>query len=462
MSGAAQSQSWPLLPSERAWSASALWVVLMVAACANWCYIIGDYVGGYLGLRSGFAAMTAGTMIGIGLLVLATLPTTIRFGIDSITAARPPLGSASWIITVPLQYASIVGWNAIVLIFCGRSIAEFLATTGLVAEGAVGIVVPVTTVAALALVFLILRAGIAGVQWVANGLFLLIVGVALWMITLLLAQHAAGLVEAAPRFASPDRQWNFVTGIEIGIASVLSWWPYVGAMVRYVPGARAATLPMLLGLGLPVPVLSSVGLAAVLAIGVSDPAKWMTALGGPTYGAIALVFLALTNLGTALVGIFASAVGLRSVPFLARASWEVVLLAAILPAAFVGVFLHEAFYAGFGSFLAMLGVLFAPLCGIQIVDYFLLRRRRIDVRALYQSGPGTPYHFWWGINPAAVAGMAAGFASYVYLLHPISYASHWPYQHLTASLPTALVGAGVYAAVTLAVVIPAGKGGYGS
>jgi NCS1 family nucleobase:cation symporter-1 len=251
-----------------------------------------------------------------------------------------------------------------------------------------------------------------------------------------------------------------VTGIEIGIASVLSWWPYVGAMVRQAPGARAATVPMLVGLALPAPILASVGLAAVLATGVSDPAKWMTVLGGPVHGAVALLFLAVTNLGTALVGIYSSAVGLRSVPFLAQARWDWLLIAAIGPAAFVGVFLQETFTAGFGSFLAFLGVLFAPLCGIQIADYFLLRRRRVDVRALYLAGRDAPYRYWGGLNPAAIAGMAAGFAAYVYLLHPLTYASHWPYEVLTASLPTAAVGAGVYVAVTLAVVKPAGKGGY--
>jgi len=45
----------------------------------------------------------------------------------------------------------------------------------------------------------------------------------------------------------------------------------------------------------------------------------------------------------------------------------------------------------FGTFLAFIGVFFAPLCAIQIVDYFLLRGQRINIRGVYQLGEGTPY-----------------------------------------------------------------------
>jgi NCS1 family nucleobase:cation symporter-1 len=48
----------------------------------------------------------------------------------------------------------------------------------------------------------------------------------------------------------------------------------------------------MLGMGLPVPLLSLVGLAAILALQVSDPSAWMVQLGGTTYGAIALLKLA--------------------------------------------------------------------------------------------------------------------------------------------------------------------------
>ncbi|MEQ1524972.1 MAG: cytosine permease, partial [Aestuariivirga sp.] len=126
----------------------------------------------------------------------------------------------------------------------------------------------------------------------------------------------------------------------------------------------------------------------------------------------------------------------------------------------VSILVPDLFFSNFGTFLAFIGVFFAPLCAIQIVDFFLLRGQRINIRGIYLQGPDTPYAYWGGFNPAAVLGMAAGFATYLYLLNPVSYASHSPYEYLTASLPTAFAGGLVYYLVTALIVKPAGKGDY--
>ena len=117
---------WPLTKADRQWNQWQLFVVLLVTAAATWCYIIGEYVGYYLNLKMGFAAMTAGAMIGMLLVTLAVVPTATRFGIDSIAAAKPQFGDRGWIITVFLQYASIIGWNCLLMIFFGKSVSQLL------------------------------------------------------------------------------------------------------------------------------------------------------------------------------------------------------------------------------------------------------------------------------------------------------------------------------------------------
>jgi NCS1 family nucleobase:cation symporter-1 len=131
----------------------------------------------------------------------------------------------------------------------------------------------------------------------------------------------------------------------------------------------------------------------------------------------------------------------------------------IAPVALVGIFIPELFFAKFGNFLALIAVAFAPLCGIQIVDYFVLRRGRIDIRAIYQAGPQRPYYFWRGVNPAAMIALAAGCATYIALLNPLSYASASFYPYLTASLPAATAAALVYFLGSLG-VRRARRGGY--
>ena len=456
----ADESNWPLVKSERTWGRIELGIVLLVAASATWCYIIGEYVGYYLNLKQGFATMTAGAMIGMLLVTLAVVPAATRYGIDSIVAARPQFGSRGWIITVFLQYASIIGWNSLLLIFFGKSVVQLLLTTGLVGEGATDVILPVATLVACAVVYGVLLTGKSGIERASNILFFFIVGVGLWMVYLLLTQNGAAVAEAKPAYASGDIQWDYVTGIEIGIVSLLSWWPYIGAMVRVAPNASTASMPAMLGMGLPVPLLSLIGLAAILALETSDPSAWMVQLGGTFYGAIALVFVIAANLGTAIIGVYATAVGLKSVHGIGKLSWKVTLLLALVPVALIGVVVPDLFFNNFGTFLAFIGVFFAPLCGIQIVDYLILRKQRLSVRGLYDGSSTAPYYYWGGFNPAALLAMAAGFVTYVYLLDPLTYVSKTPYDVLTASLPSAVIGGLVFWVLTLVLVKPAQKGGY--
>jgi nucleobase:cation symporter-1, NCS1 family len=456
---AADTSGWPLLKSERTWSPWQLGIALATAAAATWCYIIGEYVGNYLGFTRGVAALTAGSMIGMLLVALSAVPTCIRFGVDSIVSSKPQFGTTGWILPALMQYVSILGWNSLLLIFFAKSTTQLLIAVGAINDASNAWLVPATTAIACSAVFLILLKGSSGVDRVAK-ILVFHVFIGCWMLYILTTRRWDELSHAVPPSQSPDRLYNFTTGIEIGISSLLSWWPYIGAMVRMAPNGRSAALPIMLGMGAPVPLLSMIGIAGILVLKVSDPAEWLRTVGGFGYGIVALVFVAAANLGTAIAGIYASAIGLRQLPGVDRIGWPTLLLITLAPVAVVGLFIPDLFFAHFGSFIAFIAVGFAPLCGIQIVDYYVLRRRRIDIRALFDHAPGAPYRYWHGFNPAALAAMAAGFAVYIALLNPISYESRWPYQYLTASLPTAALSALVYWAVTRWFVIPKQMGGY--
>jgi NCS1 family nucleobase:cation symporter-1 len=279
------------------------------------------------------------------------------------------------------------------------------------------------------------------------------------MLYLLVSRRWPELIAAHPANAHPDPLWNYTTGVELGIGATLSWWPYIGAMIRMAPNGRTIVLPVMLGMAAPVPLLSLIGLAGSLVLKTSDPTEWLRIVGGPTYAIVSLTFVTAANFGTTTAGIYASAIGLRNFAALQKRTWTTLLLITIAPVALVGIFIPELFFAKFGNFLALIGVAFAPLCGIQIVDYFVLRRGRIDIRAIYVDGPGQPYYFWRGINPAAMVALSAGCLTYIALLNPLSYDSAALYPCLTASLPAAAAAALSYWLLSLA-VIRAGRGGY--
>ena len=451
--------AWPLTNEERNWNGRSLFRVLMVAAAATWCYIIGEYVGYYLPLWPGFFAMIAGAMIGMLLVTLAVVPTSTRFGIDSIKAAVPQFGTNGWTITVSLQYLSIIGWNALLLIFFGKSISQFLNVLGIGGENLASVVVPGATVVACVGVFFILMRGVTGLEKVALWLFFSIIAVGAWLIIMLAVRQGDTLATALPAYAS-DKQLDFQYGIEIALVSLLSWWPYIGSMTRLARNPSTAAGPSMFGMGLPVPILSFVGLASILALGVSDPTAWLTEVGGQFSGALALLFIMAANLGTALAGLYAATVGIKAVPAFAKLSWNKALIVSILPVAAIGLFIPNWVFDNFGTFVAYIGVFFAPLCGIMIVDYFVLRKGHISIRGIYETGEKSVYRYWGGFNPASVLAMIVGFFTYTYLLDPISYEIKEPFPLVGASLPAAVLSAVTYALVTVLVVKPAHKGGY--
>lgn len=448
MRAEADTSAWPLLPSERDWSPWRLGVALSTAAAATWCYVIGEYAGYYLDFVHAALALTAGCMIGMLLAFLAAGPLCVRFGIDSIASSKPQFGARGWVIPAVLQLVSIVGWNSLLLIFGAKSAAQLLSALGVLPAGVSSReLVPAATLIACTLIYLTLLRGATGVTRISN-ILAAHVPLGFWMLWLLVSRRWPELQTAQPAMARPDPIWNTTTVVEIGITSTLSWWPYMGAMLRMAPNARAVVLPVMLGMGLSIALLSLIGVAGILVLKSSDPSEWLRTVGGTTYAIIALVFVSVANFGTAITGIYSSAIGLRNFAVIERMPWHTLLLITIAPVALVGALIPDLFFARFGAFLAFLGVAFAPLCGIQVADYFVLRGRRADIRGLFGPDPAWPYRTIAGLNPVAVVAMIVGGSAYLWLLNPLTYASHGPFRFLTASLPAATIAAIAYVVLT--------------
>ena len=382
----------------------------------------------------------------------------MRFGIDSIASTKPQFGSRGWVhaggVAGGLDHRLELAADHLLREVRGAAQrGAWLLDAGLAQRDAGALL----TVFACDVIFAALRRGATGVSMVSNILFAHVF-VGLWMLYLLVSHRWPELIAAQPALASPDRLWNYTTGVELGIGATLSWWPYIGAMIRMAPNGRTIVLPVMLGMGRPVPLLSLIGLAGVLVLKSSDPAEWLRTVGGPTYAIVSLAFVTAANFGTTTAGIYASAIGLRN--FRVAAALVDDLAVDHDHPGRLGRHLHSGVvFRQIRQFSGVDGVAFAPLCGIQIIDYFVLRRRHIDRRAIYFDAAGRPYYFWRGINPAAMLALAAGCCTYMSLLNPLTFQSRGPYAFVSASLPAAGVAAMVYYLGSLW-VIRAGRGGY--
>ncbi|KAK2012494.1 NCS1 nucleoside transporter [Colletotrichum eremochloae] len=67
--------------------------------------------------------------------------------------------------------------------------------------------------------------------------------------------------------------------------------------------------------------------------------------------------------------------------------------------------------AVFISVLSAYSVFLGPVIGIQICDYFIIRRRRIKLSDLYHPRPDGSFYYWKGINPRTFVAWVCGFAT---------------------------------------------------
>ncbi|GAA4839967.1 cytosine permease [Saccharopolyspora rosea] len=453
----------PLLRRERIWGFWSFSSVNVGLAIATWAFLQGGAVSLYVGAKAGIAGIVVGYGISTLLVALAPCIPSAKYGIEQFVALRSVFGAnGARVLMIAMSALLAAAWSAVLAIMCGHALVN-VADQALGAHlDASGPAVSLIALAAVVLCWFVLARGPVSVEWVnkivAPGLVLVTAG----MLVLILTQVSwAQLVSIRPMSPSGDPHLDFMLAVELNLAGGFAWWPNVGNLARLTTGIRAAFWPNLLGLFVTSVLAAVVGSLAALALSSEDPTKWMVPLGGVVLGVIALAFVGFANITSVVAQGYSSMVALkggggrlvRGVP------WPVLAGALLLPAA-VLVFFPEAVYDNYSRFVSWGAILLAPLCSVQLVDYFVLRRGRLRVRDLYLPSRESCYGFWRGFNPAAIIAVAAGALSYALLLNPVSYEPAPAFGYLTASLPSVVVSGALHYALTRWGVRRLGRGGY--
>lgn len=460
----AEENGWPLLRSERGFGKLAIFLAAFSAAMATWCFTIGGFVSNYLSATTGTFALLAGSLLGILLVTLATLPMCSKYGIDSVVASRAQFGTRGSYLSLFLVYASTMGWNVILFIYKGRAIAELLVTFGIMDRRYWNLCVAIVGVLAVFIVLDLIRKGPEYVRSRGPIIAVMVAVMSLVVLALLISRVGInGVLDAVAIAPYNGAAGNWASALEVLIAVNLSWWSYVGTIVRTSPSARQSLWPVVIGFGLGVGIGSLVGLYTGLVVTDSggDPTTFLVDEGGVIVGMTMLAFLLIANVGTAMMGIYASSLAVRQLPKAEKLSWKWTIFLVSLPAMIVVGFFAGSADSFFSIFLAFLGVAFAPMCGIQVVDWFVLRRQRLDVASLYLLDRPSKYFYVAGLNPVGFLAFGAGVATYMYLLDPVTYVYRAPFQYTTASFPAAIVAGIAYFAGTRLFLAPRGIGGYG-
>jgi len=457
----------PLLPSERLWGFWEFTYANSALAIATWAFLIGGAVGLFVGPKEGIAAIVIGNIIGVVLTALATCVATGRYGVEQFVFLRSMFGANGSRIVYFLAVVFLtMGWLAVLGLMFGRSIEglEGLAAGAATApQSGSGISVLVAAVGAILLTWFIVAKGPTSIKFfnmvVAPALLVLMVV----MMVLILSKHSFADLMAMKALEPPfeDNTVNFIIAVEVNIAAGMSWWPYVGNLARLTKSERIAMWPNLIGIFGAAALGETVGLLAAVALGNSDPTIWMAQIGGITIGIVALAFVAFANITSMTNILYTSVIGLRQVgtgPFRAM-RWEVLALLFCLVPLFLVLFM-PGIYDGFFKFLVWTSALNSALTGIGIADFFLLRKQRLNLRALFASPHDPAYRFWQGFNPAGLIALAVGFIVYVWVFNPQTL-SHAPvFVYLTASIPSCVAAGLVHVLLTWIWVRRRGWGDY--
>lgn len=439
----------PVRPNARTWSPVALFGATTSAAVATWCFIGGGFAAYYLPVGPGVLALTAGTLLGAFFVIISAVPSSTRYGIEAMRSTRPTFGTRGSYITLAIVLAIMVGWNSVLTVFLGNASAQALVAMGTIPESSALGVSVTASLASLVLVVWLLRKGPDAVRdigpIVASGIVLLSALIAF----VLIVKVGPGRLLALPALEPhPDPGLNLALVVELGVAGGLSWWPYVGTLTRYSRSTRGAIAPAILGLGWMMSAVLAVGLMAAVAAPHSggDPTMFLIEVGGPSLGVVALLFIVFANVGTAVVGVYVSALSLKQVPTVdRRIGWRGVTVLVTLPVALIVAFFPGVFLDYYQNFLAFIGVLLGPICGVQVADYYFVRRQNLNLRALYAQTHGQEYWYQGGFNLAGVCGLAAGMTTYLLLLNPLTYMPNVDaFKFLTASIPAILTAGIVY------------------
>jgi nucleobase:cation symporter-1, NCS1 family len=249
--------------------------------------------------------------------------------------------------------------------------------------------------------------GIAAPFMLAVGLLLL------WWITKL----AGGL---GPVLSAPSKfhsNAEFLRFFIPSLTGMVGFWATVALNIpdftRYARSQRAQMLGQALGLPAAMTLYSFIGVAvtsaSVVIFGeaIWDPVILLGRFNRPVVASVALVALLIATLNTNVAANVVSPsndfsnLNPRRISFRTGGIITGIVGVLLMPWKLLGSF--SAYI--FGWLIGYSGLL-GPIAGIMIADYFILRRRRLDVNALYRAEG--EYFYARGINWRAVYALAAG------------------------------------------------------
>ena len=437
----------PMLTRERQYSFWDLFLTTSGFSIATWCYTQGAYVAQYLSFRQMLINIFCFNIVWI---LIECIPVlfAVRYGIDLWVWLRSVLGIKGVAILATIISMANFGWYAVDSQLFASSMINLL--------GAFNIVLnptfwkPALGVLCVILGTLIALGGPDVIKWTNRFLVtaLLIVG-AIVVIICFTAVPVSDMLAVKPDTSLYESGLGrFMLSAEGNVAFAFSWSTQALVLPRLAKSERAGYWSTSLAYGVVAPFFVAAGGVMAIAMYVtagyyeSDPTVMLATLAGSGFSLLSLLMVAFANIGTQGTGSYVNCMIIKSgIP---KISYRLLVILAMFYVSALTVW--GWVMDNFGSFISMAAQIQGPIIGMTVVDYLIVKKRKISLKSLYNIDGHKAYDFTNGFNLVGLACILIAFVTNIlFIYNPLTAEIKSPiFFILTGSGYTAVCGGLLY------------------
>lgn len=402
----------PMLKSDRTYSFIDLFLATSGFSIATWCYTQGAYVAQFLSFKQMLINIFCFNIVFIIIECVPVLFAT-RYGIDLWIWLRSVLGTKGVAIFATVISLANFGWYAVAANLFSSSMINLVGYFGLTLNP--DIWNPILGTLCVVLGTFIALGGPNVIKWTNRFLVsaLLVVGaivVGLCFTAVPLSEIAA-VKPVTDNGLSPLA--NFMLSAEGNVAFAFSWSTQALVMPRLAKTERSGFWGTALPYGIVAPFFVAAGgvmaLAMVVKTGVyeCDPTIMLSTLCGPAFGLLSLLMVAFANIGTQGTGSYVNCMIVKS--GMPKVSYKLLVIIAMIYVS--GLTIWGGVNDNFGAFISLAAYIQGPIIGMTFVDYLIVKKRKISLKAAYGLDGHDAYKFSGGFNWVGIMCLMIAFAA---------------------------------------------------
>lgn len=437
----------PMLGRDRQYSFWDLFLATSGFAIATWCYTQGAYVAQYLSFKQMLINIFCFNIIWI-LIECIPIFFAVRYGIDLWVWLRSVLGKKGVAIFATVISLANFGWYAVDSQLFASSMINLFGGFGITLNPTVW--KPVLGVLCVVIGTLIALGGPDVIKWTNRFLVtaLLIVG-GVVVILCFTAVPLSDMVKVQPDTSLYESALGrFMLSAEGNVAFAFSWSTQALVLPRLAKSEKSGYWATSISYGIIAPFFVAAGGVMAIAMFVkcgyyeSDPTVMLSTLAGPGVALLSLLMVAFANIGTQGTGSYVNCMIVKS--GFPKVSYKLLVIISMFYVSALTVW--GWVMDNFGSFISMAAQIQGPIIGMTVVDYLIVKKRKISLKSLYNIDGHNAYEFTHGFNLVGIGCMVIAFVTNIlFIYNPITAEIKSPiFMAITGSGYTAVCGGLLY------------------